>query len=263
MDWDKVREEFIGKGKVQALKIEPIAGGKFRLYYREGKGTPDFIEADDKPELDKLLIEFGGKNPETVAAPDMFLTIQDWMSGGVEQLGHRLEKISLRGFRDIRNTSVPLYIPQTCGHPEILHSKKDRGPEPVRARILQKEHDQIKFTVCFATTEELDSLLAFLKTDQALRDFTWQVETLVTLALDSGRMCKWVRTTAGDGARRMVLELQRLDDTHYNNCVHHDLVCAADGMVGGECKKIPDKRRKQKEQLICEMHAKSEAPEPA
>lgn len=253
-DWAKVREEFIGKGKIQALKIDQKPNGNYVLLYRDN-GKQEEIEAKDKRELDKLLIEFGGRNPETVLAPDKFLSLPGWTSEDLIEAGHKIQKIMLRGQRSVRNNYFPIEIPGSCGHPAILNSRRD--PKNLIINFRQSDTELVDFTACFKEQGEFDNLLEFLTHESNLKHLSWHVHEINTYSVDTGSFCTWRKVSAGDGTKRMVLELQKLDGVHYQECIHYDLVAAADGLVGGECKKIPDKRKPPKDRLICEIYATS------
>lgn len=256
INWDKVREDFIGKGKIQALRVEKQKNGKWTLLYRDGKKHEE-IETEDKRELDKLLVEFGGKNPETVSAPDKFLKIPGWGSEDLIDVGHRIQKIRLSGSRTVRNKTFPLDIPENCGQSEMLNAKKDASG--LKISLRQRDAEDVAFTACFKRQEEFDNLIHFLTTSPQLQGLTWHVNLIETYSIDTEAYCTWRRAQAGDGTRRMVLELERLDGVHYNSCIHYDLVAAADGLAAGECKKIPDKRTEPKDRLICELFASQQA----
>jgi hypothetical protein len=70
MQYDELCQVFIGKGKIQPLQIIPASGGGggYKLLYQEGK-KKNSIFCDDRTELEKILVEFGGQNPETCKAP--------------------------------------------------------------------------------------------------------------------------------------------------------------------------------------------------
>jgi len=255
INWEKVREDFIGSGKIQALRIDETPTG-FKLIYREGK-KQTFIESKTKKELRELLVEFGGKNPETVSAPDQFLKMSGWSNNDLEEMGHTITKIQLTGSHTARDMLIPIEFPAECGFDGILDCKKTSEFKGLKRNIKLKDIGTMDITVVFKQPSQFNDLIDFIKKHETLKKFTWNVKGLVTFSHDTGKYCKWRRSIAGDGTKRMILELQHIDGVHYNNCMFYDLVEAADGMIGGECRKIPDKRNKPKERMICEIFATS------
>lgn len=254
---DEIREEFVGKGRVQVLGIERIDGGGFKLIYKTGKGKTEDIESESRRELDQILIEFGGKNPETVSAPDEFLTLGEWDSKTILRAGHMIQKIRISGSNTARNKTFQVEIPKTCGKRPMLNAEREDKRESVKAAVRLHDSEKADFTIAFEDPSQFDELKDFIKQEQMLSNLKWSVHEMVTLSTETKKYCKWARATAGDGSKRMVLELKSLDGTHYNNCMYYDLLAAADDMIGGECKKIPNPAAKPKERLVCELYARS------
>jgi len=251
--WDEILEDFRGRGKIRALKLEKLENGKWRLHYREGKKRTEWIDWNNRQELDEALIEFGGRNPSTIAAPDKFLKLDGtWDSGDLEELGHVAQKIRLHGQRTLRKDRFPIVLPDGCGRPEIVHSKKE---EAIKFNKRLDDRERAELTVCFDTKEEFDKFVKEITDHKHLVEMDWYVRALNTLSEEDKKFCSWRRKKAGDGTKRMVLELNRLDGKHYNECIFWDLVSAADGMAEAECKKIP-KPKKPSEELICYFAAK-------
>ncbi len=97
MNYDEIYQNFVGKGKIQPIEIGKSDDGMWVLTYKEGKKTRQ-VECEDREYLDKILIEFGGKNPDTCRAPDMFLAMDgSWGSNHINDLGHRITKIKFSG----------------------------------------------------------------------------------------------------------------------------------------------------------------------
>ena len=257
---DQIREEFVGKGKVQPLRVERTEDGNYELYYRAEKGKVERIKTESRKELDEILIEFGGKNPETVSTPDDFLSLGQWSAKDLLKTGHMIQKIRLSGSRTAWNNQIPVEIPKTCGKRPMLNADREEKRESVTASIRQMAGEKVDFTISFEDPEQLDELIAFINSQPMMSQYKWSVHEMVTLSTATKKYCKWARTTAGDGSKRMVLELRSLNGTHYNNCMYHDLLCAADGLIGGECKKIPNPSKKPSERLVCELYARSQEP---
>jgi hypothetical protein len=74
MQYNELCQIFIGKGKIQPLQIMPSNGG-YELLYQEGEKKSK-VFCEDRTELEKILVEFGGKNPETCKAPSLFLKLK-------------------------------------------------------------------------------------------------------------------------------------------------------------------------------------------
>jgi hypothetical protein len=257
IDIDAIKQSFVGSGKVIALRVENNNDGTYRFHYRDGD-KPGYIDADNRKELDELLIEFNGKNPETVSAPDMFLTLDDWGSEDLLRQGHVIQKIQLKGTLESKNELIKIDIPQTCGKRPMLNAGRELKNCSVTANIKHKDREAIDFTIAFEDPMQFDTLLKYISNHKRLSRYHFIVRQLITLSNATKKYCKWVRVSAGDGSRRMVMELRALDGIHYNDCMVFDLLGAADGLIGGECKKIPDPKTMSKDRLVCELYARNQ-----
>ena len=248
MNYDELYQQFIGKGKVQAISINKKNGG-WALKFKEGKKF-DEIESDDRESLEKLLIEFGGKNPETCTAPDKFLTIDGtWDAETINMLGHRISKAKFSGQRLLRNDAHPITIPDDCGYQTIMDSKKKTGNGVVNLRLVDRE--MIDFTMAFKKPDEFDNLCKFLFNNEQLKRLKWHIMLLGTESRETKDQCVWKRLKAGDGTKRMVLELIGLNGNHYTECIRQDLFNAAGDMFYNPCQRITVKKKKEQTMEIC------------
>lgn len=249
MTAESIRESFVGKGKVAALKIEEITNGGFILHYKEGNKV-DKVLCDDRVELEKILLEFGGKNPETCRAPDELLMLNGlWDSQTITDYGHKISKIQIKGMRDIRNDKSVFNIPKNVGQVELAGSMKDASIDNTMI-VIQRDYETTARTITFSSPKEFDELQRWLLSDKRFKTFTWYVMGMVTESRASGKNCKWQRVKAGDGSKRMVLELIALDGKHYTECSRQELYDSADDMFYAPCQRV-DVKKKDSHSTIC------------
>ena len=258
IDWKKVRQEFIGKGKIAVVRIDgPDEHGTYRLHYEEN-GNAQWIDSKEKDEMEKILIEFGGKNLDSVSAPDKFLLLNDWSSQDIAELGHSIKQISLTGCLVARENTIPIIFPSSCGSSPISKSKKEKKKQTIEANIIQKDKDNLTFTAKFNDENEFNNLIKFVKNNKIMKNMVFYVTRMVTQNLKSKQTCLWLRTTSGDGIKRMILELRAIDGVSFDRCCLFDLISAADDMADGECKHVPDISKKRYEKLLCYTHASNQ-----
>lgn len=248
MNYDDIYQQFIGKDKIQPLRIEKTSNGAFELLYKEGTRTHR-IKCEDRKTLEQILVEFGGRNPETCKTESRFLELDGtWGTDDLLDLGHRITKISISGGRILRQKNIPIKAPPGTGAPVIIHSKRNKE-DNINLRLVDRE--DVKFTRSFREPYELDALIDFLKSEDALRGLRWRVDLLGTQSRETERQCVWQRVQAGDGTRRMVLELRKLDGVDFRRCVRQDLFDTAGDMFDAPCKRVRLKKKKAQEREIC------------
>lgn len=245
---DKIYQQFVGKDKIQALNIIPGKGKKWILRYKEGGRKIFNLECENREFLDKLLVEFGGKNPETCRADDKFLEPIGWHHEDINELGHRITKVMFSGYRTVRNTSYPVILPDNVGAPPLRGAKRDDKKEIL---LYLKDREHIQFTQSFKNGEEFDKLVEFITNHKALGKLRWAVMIMGTEARESGDQLVWKRLKAGDGTKRMVLELIGLNTTHYTDCVRQELFDAAGDMFHAPCQRVGIKKKKEQTEEIC------------
>jgi hypothetical protein len=234
--YDEFYAKFVGKGKIQPLRVKKSNKDTYVLIYKEGSKIQQ-IKCEDRNVLDALLVEFGGKNPETCKAQSRFLEINGgWTAEDIRQLGHTITKVKVVGDRVLRSKTVPIYLPEGTGCVGIIQSKKKND----KNEIVLSMHDRetAGFTRAFKDSEEFDTLIDFLLTNPSLKDLVWRLEVLCTESRDTGVQCLWKRTKAGDGTKRMVLELRALNGIPFTKCIRQDLYDAAGDMFDAPCKSI-------------------------
>lgn len=256
-DLKKFTARFIGKGKIQALRIEPLKNGMYKLLYREfgkeGKADPkatiESIECSDREEVDQLLVSFGGQNPETCRAPDMFLDVTgDWDSESFLERGHRVTKISVKGTVVIEKSKTSIPLSDELGKP-VITAGKDTGPEISVTQCFRKDAEK---TYEFNSSNQFNQFLHKLKTDPVLKRLEWDVLKLCTEVTETGVPCVWKRLKAGDGSMRMVLELIKINSRDYTQCVRQELYDAAGDMFYAPCQRVPvDRKKKHLTEEIC------------
>lgn len=249
-EYEKIYQNFIGKDKIQPLKITNNEDGSFSLHYKEGKKN-DSIECADRSTLEKILIEFGGKNPETCRAPDYLLKFNSaWTYEDILLMGHKISKISLRGRRETRNDFFPIILPDNCGSP-TLSKKKPTKEAPSEIRIGLKDKEEASITWQFNNQDEFDVFQAFFSSHESLKKLHWDVVNLVTENKKTKVSYFWKRVKAGDGTKRMVLELIGLNGEHYTDCVRQDLFNAADDMFYAPCQRVKVKNKAVSTRELC------------
>jgi hypothetical protein len=254
MDYDTIYEKFVGSGKIQPLNVyESENKGAWILRYKDGKKNEE-IECEDRDALDRILVEFGGKNPDTCKTFDKFLKIDgSWLSEDLNILGHRINKIKIGGFRVLRSKTIPLELPNDCGSLKMFGAR--RGPKKNSVNLLLTDRETVDFTVSFVDPEHFDNMVDFILKHDSLKDLTWHVGILGTESRETKAQCLWERIRAGDGTRRMVLELHALNGNDYTECVRQDLFNAAGDMFHTPCKRIPMKKKGSIHKLICAFAA--------
>lgn len=248
MNYDDIYQKFIGKEKIQALNIIEANNGKWVLRYKEGRKTFE-LACENRDILDKILVEFGGKNPETCRAPDKFLKLNSWRSEDINELGHRITKAKMSGSRVIRSTHYPIVLPDDCGSHTIVGAKRKSEEKIINLKLKDKE--TIDFTLSFQHPNEFDNLCDFIASHKTLCKLGWHIMLLGTESRETGDQCVWKRLKAGDGTKRMVLELIGLNSTHYTECVRQDLYNAASDMFYSPCQRIEVKKKKEQTMEIC------------
>lgn len=248
MNYDDIYQQFIGKDKIQPLRIEKAGNGEFVLIYKEGRRTHQ-LKCEDRRTLEQILVEFGGKNPETCKTESRFLELDgSWGADDLLDLGHRVTKISISGGRVLRQKTIPIKAPTGTGSPVIIHAKRHKE-DNINLRLIDRE--DVKFTRSFRDPYELNTLIEFLRGEASLQGLRWRVDLLGTQSRDTQRQCVWQRVQAGDGTRRMVLELRKLDGVDFRRCVRQELFDTAGDMFDAPCKRVTVKRKKAAERDIC------------
>ena len=249
---DRILNEFIGTGKVQSLSLTPYNDGEYEWKYREN-GIAKSIVSDDRNELEKLHMEFGGKNPETCRAPDSFLKIDfNWGYKDVLDLGHRITKVKLLGTKKIKHREIPILLDDGCGSSDIIKSRKTTKDE---ISFHEREVHYVQFTRSFSDPKEFDCLLSFMNKNPLLKVLTWYVSILGTESNANHSHCVWEREKAGDGTKRMVLLLSDLNGKHYTECMRKDLYDAADEMFFAPCERLTTKKKKEVFSTLCFLAA--------
>lgn len=246
--YDEIYENFVGKNKVQPLYISEGADGVFTLFYKEGKRN-DQITCENRDILDRILIEFGGKNPETCKTEERFLKFDGtWCSDDLNDLGHVVTKICISGVRTTRNKKITLYPPDGCGEQGTLESVK-KGKDIIFLHMQDME--KAEFTRSFNDRDDFDNLIKWVFSEQSLMSLKWTVKKLCTRSKEVEKHCVWKRTLAGDGTKRMVLELTELDGIKYQDCIRQDLFDAAGDMFDAPCKVVNVKPKNEPTKKLC------------
>jgi hypothetical protein len=247
---EEIMRQYMGlnEGKIQALEIKETPKGTWKLKYRDDTGIK-YEECDDYNTLNQILVTYGGKNPETCKAPEMFLDVDgSWTSKTLRELGHNVTKINVHGQSTQASNSTRVNLPQGSGEFGTLKAKKTPN-DTFKINFAAKS--QGKFTRSFSDPKELDVLLEFLLQDDTTKELKWKVNRLHTQSNATGKQCVWERNRAGDGTNQMVLELVALDSKPFHACVRQDLFDAADGMFDQRCVRVKTKKVEQ-EKNICE-----------
>jgi hypothetical protein len=248
MNYEDIYQKFVGNDKIQPLRVQKGENGSFILIYKEGRRNQQ-IKCEDRNTLDMILIEFGGKNPETCKTEGRFLNIDGkWGAEDINQLGHTITKVRISGDRTLRNSRVPIYLPESTGFFGPIHSKTINQSEIM---LLLTDKESISLTRSFNDPTEFDELINFIFDHKSLRELKWRLEILCTESREVGKQCLWKRVQAGDGTKRMVLQLQQLNGVDFQGCVRQDLFDAAGDMFDAPCKRVKVKKMKNQEKDIC------------
>lgn len=248
----EIEKMFVGfdKGKVQALDVYEDAKTKeWVLKYKDDQIVRT-IKCESRALLDEILVEFGGKNPETCKTQSKFLVVDgSWMAKDLKDLGHRITKISVKGSRTYRRRPHLVDFPEETGSPIDLHTKKTMED---RLRVLEKHEENCSITRAFNEPTQFDNLVKFLLKDETAKELTYRVKYICTESIGTSQQCVWENDKAGDGTIRRVLELKLLDGVPFTACVRHHLFEAAGDMFDAPCKRVTVKKVvKSIERNIC------------
>jgi hypothetical protein len=93
----EIEKKFAGydRGKVQGLEFyfsKETKEWTMKFKREDGNEDRDFME--------KLFVEFGGRNPETCKSEGRFLTLDgSWKAKDLKDLGHTITKVQIRGVK--------------------------------------------------------------------------------------------------------------------------------------------------------------------
>ena len=249
----KARLMGLDDGAVEIIDIkEKKQDGKdgWQLKYKENN-QPGIqkIWSVSREEIEEFSHTFGGRNLETFAADSKFLELDfTWDANDLLRLGHRPTKIKLEGSVTTKNKRVKIDFPPDTGESAILESKKE---ERDCAILRMKDVEGMKFTRSFSDYTEMNNLIAFIKEEEQIIGLKWYVQMLCTQSTTTKKQCLWVREKAGDGTRRMTLQLDYLDGVKYDKCLRQDLLNAAGGMAITPCQSAKGEKKKPREVKIC------------
>jgi hypothetical protein len=159
VDWLEQIRKFRGEDKIRAIRLE-VKDGFYRLFFEEDAKTY-FVDDKSRKVLDEILLEFGGKNEETVAAPAECLQFDgSWDSEFLLERGHRISSITISGLNRPTPAPEPIHLGAECGYSKIKDSQGvNRNTEIVinkRSGFVQTAGD---LTVNFTTSEMFDNFI--------------------------------------------------------------------------------------------------------
>jgi len=239
VDWIEQIRKFRGEGTIRAIRIEAKAGF-YRLWFEEG-GKQYCSDDKSRKVIDEMLLEFGGKNEETVEAPRECLSLDgSWDSEFLLVRGHTPISITIRGSHVPAKVKETIRLGAECGYTRIKDAHGTERNSEI-AFIKQAGYNQNvgELTINFTNHEEFDSLTEQLLGHKQLKHLSWKVHRLITYAKDDGKECVFIRKGAGDRSSRMVLKLVEVGGVKYVDMILFDIYSAADGMIGGVCRHIP------------------------
>ena len=242
VDFQKIFDRFVGDGKVQSTSLSKCDDDLWEWKFKEGTKHSS-ITSDDLEFLQKMHVEFGGKNPDTCRASDKFLKLTDFTLEDLLVAGHRPTKIVLVGQRIRDNDIYPIPIPEKAGSKDILNSQKSDDADTLR--VVRKDREDAAITRAFGSLEEFELFRRFILDHEITKRMTWYVRMLNTESKQTRDACVWKREKVGDGTRRMALELWALNGKHYTECLRADLFAAADDMFDSPCNRIDMKKEKE------------------
>lgn len=245
---EKIFQDFIGKGKVQSISLMQIDDALWEWKYKEGNKVAS-IKDGNGDFLEKMHIEFGGRNPDTCRANDKFLELATHSAEDLLRAGHIPTKIRVKGQRTLRNDSQSVELPPGTGSSEPMKAKKHNAKDELTYYI--KDQETAMITRAFNSVEDFDRFKTFLLTDSKLSRLHWYVDLLGTESKSTKDQCVWKREKVGDGTRRMALELFALNSKHFTECIRADLFAAADDMFDSACQRITVKKPKEFMKTVC------------
>jgi hypothetical protein len=198
-------------------------------------------------------LAFGGKNPETCRAPDLFLDLDTkWTSSDILNRGHKITKIKLVGKLVTNQKKIPIDIGDDCGSFVLIRSKKNSHRQII---LNQRYVEEASITRSFNNIDEFENLLKFIRTNPLLNELKWYVKQINSESTQTKDQCVWKRKSAGDGTKRMVLLLQKLNGINFTECMRKDLYDAADEMFYAPCERLTGKKATAPTQDICFLAA--------
>lgn len=248
LTYQELYEKFVGLGKVQPLRVEKQKSGDgWNLVYKEGRRNFT-IDCPTRAFLDKLLVEFGGRNPDTCRASDRFKDLNGWNSKTIRDLGHIILKIALRGELSSRDIDMPVKLEGKCGLRPVVGRK---GKPRDEVNVLFRDTTSCRFTIDFKAMAEFDRLLNFINSHDTLCELGWKVDVIVTHNISTQDTCRWERKRVGDGSKTMALELMHINGRSFEKCVRGDVFNAAGDMFEVACQRLKLTKKKDPTKDVC------------
>ena len=171
--------------------------------------------------------------------------------------GHRVAEIRVVGIRNVRNSSIPITLPDGTGYEHLVGKKKKVQNNQVN--LVLRDNELCNMTRVFTRHCELDTFIEFLQTNESLKNLTFHVDLLTLENEETKEVGRWERCRAKDGTNRMVLELKKINGKKYTEFMYSQILAYSDGMADAECRKIPKPKAKPKDDTVCYFAAKDGA----
>jgi hypothetical protein len=242
----RILQKVIGHGKVRIRTIpqQPGADGLWDFIYDEN-GKVHKLALKTREERDALIQEFGGLNPDSVAAPPAFIKYAGtWSVQALLAFGHSIKQITLEGLHVIPhpdaagNSRTEVKVPEGCGH-SIIPRKRGKAPERGISISTFTRTKVSKRVRAFDSDEEANKFLSWYR--ERFPNVIIYICEMITVNNETGQSCKWVTQLAGDGSRRKEMILQAVDGVHYSKMPYYDVLDAAGCMIHSECSAIPSR----------------------
>ena len=172
-----------------------------------------------------------------------------WGSKDLKALGHTVTRIRVVGQVMHKKRKHRYIWPDGTGCPGIINAKDG---EDIPLVVSEGHREDCSFTRSFSEPRDLDRIIKFVKTDECLRELSMHVKELCTVA-KNGKHCFWERCQAGDGTKRMVLELKQVDGEFFANIPRATLFDAAGDMFDAVCMRIKMVKKNQFQRNICNL----------
>jgi len=250
MDKEKLLEQWRGKDKIKTIRKRQLNNKKWRLDYYEGRKRAH-VDFDDLKTCDEFLIEFGGKNDDTVSAPPIYLDLRTFDVEEMLNSSHILKRISIQGVIASEKEDSIISVPNGCGNPYFTGKISRKDGDDVITKNVRFMRDTSSIYRQFETSEESKRFIKWITNHDQLKNFKWTVHEMVTYSKDTEQFCHWVRRKAGDGTQTMELQLHYVDKIHYQDCITADLMAAAGDLIWKECHLIEVPKSTPRRNMIC------------
>lgn len=242
--------DLVGNNKVNILgtrRVDTAKGTVFWVVDFEDRGKTNSIECDDEYELEKIIDEFRGKNNKTVAADNIYLTLNGWSSKDIKSLGFAIRHVKIR-ITSRKQVKISKHIvPQACGGPYLQNKVTGKRKKKWEVTERSAHTSDIYLFANFTSGKQFDRLISWMNTKWP--DHEKILRELGVEKSDNGIVSKWERQVAKDGTSQMELICTEVAGLPFTECFRNEIISATEGMSSKTCSL--GLRKKEKAEKIC------------